>query len=175
MHYKSTNNNKLNSRIINYFSEITAISEDCRKEYLRSLLKRKNAESQKNVRLLKIIYGLIKNSGIGRWDNDKICKALSMSMTALYFNKHKILKGLRALHFGWNEIEKECPRGENTELQKAEKMFEIGMRREAKTKFIKIEKALFNSYESTRAAAHSKDFISLSMVYTHLIEYYFNI
>src|SRR5436190_21824039 len=99
MNYKTHNNNKLNSRIIAYFSEIMAISEDCRKEYFANILSRKNSENQKNVRLIKTIYRIIEKNDVGRWNSRKICTELNMSMGSLYFHKHKILKGLRELHF----------------------------------------------------------------------------
>lgn len=153
---KNNENRGIKFVSLKYFYEIAAIPAGIRKDFMQKLMKcpvtnkeRKNASKRKNIRLLKIIYELIENNNILNWNEKTICRKLSISKRMLYCHKHYLLKGLREMYFGWKEIEAKefADTGkfkDETDLQieKAKRMDEIGMRREAKNKFLKLDKKL---------------------------------
>lgn len=140
---------KINATSLKYLYEIAAIPVETRQQFLQKLLKRKNSSGQKNVRLLKIIYYHITEEKMLEWDEENICNVLSISKNMLYCHKSYLLKGLRLTYFNWKEIEKkefDNPSGYKNELSyefsKAERMNRLGMNRESKNEFLKIEKKI---------------------------------
>jgi len=175
-----------NSKIIKfttlkYLYEIAAIPFNIRDEYLQKLLncpkteiKRKNSTNQKNVRLLEMINEYIKNDNMVEWNDEIICRQLNISKNMLYCHKHYIIKGLRKFFFNWNEIEKETFKkseiNKNSieyKFESANKMYEVGLTREAKTEFLKIS-GLLEKME-TKNIEHS---IMLLKIYDKLYGYY---
>ncbi len=168
---------------LKYLYEIASIPKNIREEFLQKLLKcpitckdRKNALKQKNVRLLKIIYHYIEKDKMHEWNEEKLCRKLDISKDMLYCHKHYISKGLRKLYFDWEGIEKEefinGNRNNNErELQfnKALRMYEIGMTREAKNEFIKVSKM----YEASMSRNPQEKFLLLKL-YDKLCSYYYN-
>lgn len=131
-----------------YLYEVAAIPKDTREKYLKKLEKRLNSYGQKNVKLIKLIYWHIEEDHKLKWNEKKICSMLKISKNMLYVYKSKILRDLRKLHFNWNEIEKnefenKTGKDEYTlKFLKAEKMFNLGMKRESKTFFLRLEKQI---------------------------------
>jgi|WetSurMetagenome_2_1015567.scaffolds.fasta_scaffold39708_2 hypothetical protein len=147
-----TKQKKIKYTTLKYLYEIAAIPADIREKYYQKLLncpktevKRKNSTSQKNVRLLEIINGYIKNDNMVEWNDEEICRKLEISPNMLYCHKHYILKGIRKYFFKWEELEKkefnnfkEKRNHIKYEYDRACKMYDIGMLREAKIEFVKI-------------------------------------
>jgi hypothetical protein len=175
------NKKKIKFTTLKFLYEMSAIPTDIREKYYQKLLncpktgtKRKNSTNQKNVRLLEIINRYIKNENMVEWNDEDICKTLNISKNMLYCHKHYIIKGLRKFFFNWDETEKEtfkkCKTNKNSieyKYEYANKMYEIGLTREAKTEFIKISR-LLERIESNDTE-HS---VMLLKVYDKLSEYY---
>lgn len=138
-----------------YLYEVAAIPKDIREQYLKKLEKRLNSYGQKNVKLLKLIYWHIEEDHKLKWNERKICSMLRISKNMLYVYKSKILRDLRKLHFNWNEIEKNEFESKTNEDEytlkflKAEKMFNLGMKRESKTFFLRLEKQITDNKKIT--------------------------
>lgn len=176
------NKKKIKFTTLKYLYEITAIPPNIREKYLLKLLncpkteiKRKNSTNQKNVRLFEIINDCINNDDMTKWDEDKICTELRISKNMLYCHKHYILKGIREFYFNWNEIEKKViKKDENTNetkynFNKALLMNEIGLKREAKSKFLNICKTL-----ETKKNRKVDDELILLKSYEKLCFYYYH-
>lgn len=175
----------MNTTSQNFFANISAIPEKVRDEYLQKILKRKNAAEQKNVKLIKIIYSLIDEEKSDEWSDEKICVRLKISRNMLYWYKSVLLENLRKFYFGWEAIEeKEFSEREKLlrktknsfallklTYEKNARMYEIGMRHEAKSGFLVLAK---NIEKSIRSSANDKKekTIILSFIYTYLIRYY---
>jgi hypothetical protein len=95
--------NKINIASINYLYEVSAIPENIREEYLQKLLKRKNSENQKNVRLIKAIYKYINEDKISRWDPEYVCKMLEINNNAA--SRNRAFKRLRQYYFKWKKFQ----------------------------------------------------------------------
>jgi len=122
----------------NYLLEFSVVEKLRREEYLAKLLKRKNADQQKNVKLLKIIYRLIDSDSINDWDSDEVCKELEINNVELDTLKSRLLNDFREFVFKWPEFEEELKqnfKGDDIqfELLRIRKMHRIGMRREIRT------------------------------------------
>lgn len=163
--------------VLSYLYEIASISEEIRIEYLQKLLKRKNSSVQKNVKLLYIIYSYIKEDKMLEWDDDEICRILDITKNMLYCHKSRILKSLRLMHFDWLNIEKVEFNKEQFEksgnklifqFDKAMRMSQIGMNREAKNEFIKLEKFI-----NLKPRIAISDKLILAKIYRSLITYYY--
>jgi hypothetical protein len=171
---------------INYLIELSAIPYNTRNEYLELLLKRKNAYTQKNVKLLKCIYDYVNENRLSEWDPKKVCSQTGLNMNALYIQKSRLLKGLREYYFNWKKTECEIKEKSEQEqqdrsifnenekeialmLEKARKMAETGMVREAKTIYTKIEKkARISSLQQIEI------YLILSEIYEYQSYYFFN-
>lgn len=160
----------------NYLYEVSAIPEKIRENYLQSLRKRKDITKQKNVKLLLFIYNHIDENKISRWNPEQICDNLGISMNALYLHKSRLLKGLREYYFNWKKIENEIEAKNTTEknsikikLQKALKMYEIGMRKEAKNAFVNLSSKIKNT-----AICPGERYIIQTEIYKHICIYYCN-
>lgn len=176
------NKKKIKFTTIKYLYEIAAIPSDIREKYHQKLLscpktriRRRNSTNQKNVRLLEFLNECIRNEDMSKWDENKICMKLRISKDMLYCHKHYILKGLREYYFNWKEIEeKEIRRDKNTNeikynLDRALLMNEIGLRREAKSKFLNICKIL-----KTKKRRNINDELILLKSYEKLCFYYYH-
>ncbi|MCI0448386.1 MAG: hypothetical protein L0Y79_01205 [Chlorobi bacterium] len=161
---------------INYLNEISAFPAEIRSGYLSKLLRRENSESQKNVRLLRIIYGYVEQDKISKWDSAQISRTLGITEATLYKHKSRLLKGLRELFFNWKEVEKEIEEKFDKEkdsielmLEKARKMKELGMLREAKITYVILEKELRQiSFENPAGK-----YLLLSEIYEYMTFYYY--
>jgi hypothetical protein len=174
-------NKKIKFTSLKFLYEIAAIPPEIREKYRQKLLncpktgiKRNNSTNQKNVRLLEIINEYITNEKIIEWNDEDICRKLDISKNMLYCHKHYILKGLRKFHFNWNEIEKETFKRSKLDRKSIEynyecsnKMYEIGLTREAKTEFLKISGLLEKT--KTKNIEYS---IMLLKIYDKLYGYY---
>ncbi len=175
------NQKKITIASFNYLLEFSAIPEKTRTGYLDSLLNRKNASSQKNIQLLRMIYEIVEGNKIHQWDPDSLSKTLSVSMDTLYKHKSRLLKGLKKYYLGWKNKEKETAfnikylqsRYEDEEryfrinMDKALKMGEAGMRKEAKLLMLSLEKKLLNSSVDKKFK-----YLTLAHIYERLIVYY---
>jgi hypothetical protein len=149
---KSHHFNKYHKRVpakavnLKYLYEVVAIPKDVRERYLDKLTAKLNSYQQKNVKLLKIVYRHLEVDKKLLWDDRKICGQLGITKEMLYCHKSRLLKGLREFYFGWEEIEKKEFIEKKDSLlvrhEKAKKMFELGMQRESKSLFNKIEKEI---------------------------------
>lgn len=166
---------------LKYLYEIAAVPESKRAELLGNLLKRKNAEKQVNVKLLKTIYDHVNGNKILQWNDDTICAKLGISGDMLYCHKSWLLKKLRSLYFGWDKRSFRStnkPKHYNgkfideliAETDEAKKMLEAGMRKESKLMFRSIEKKLLSK---KRLSIKEKDlFVAVSR---YLCQYYYNL
>jgi hypothetical protein len=159
-----------------YLYEIWSIPLNIRTEYLQKHLKRKNSVKQKNVRLLYILYDIVEREDFHSWDMGKVCNDLELTVKQLYWHKSKILRDLRQIYFGWKEIEKELQskyRSKNESeflLIKGKNLYEIGMRKEAKRIFLKLDKTYFKKFIKYKLSG--QDIINLSEVYEKLLNCY---
>lgn len=158
-----------------FLFEVFAIPEDIRKEYLNKLIVRKGGSKQKNVRFLRYIYKVLEQNKIRMWDENLICKELGISARMLDCYKSRILKSLREHYFD-RENQVDILRNEEyedeTELEMAmaRKMSRIGMIKEAKQIYLKIENALEKGeIKRDREKYH----ILLSEIYEELGLYYY--
>src|SRR5690606_20091006 len=149
LNLESSRSGEIKPVTLKYLYEFAAIPLTITKEYLKKLLtcrttgkQRKNANLQKNVRLLEIIYTHIAENKMLEWDENKICTNLDVSRNMLYCHKSWLLKGLRAYYFKWDTRKEQAPRCITSDFAKAEKQMEIGMRREAKYVFLSITNTL---------------------------------
>jgi hypothetical protein len=163
---------------LKFLYEFASIPLSVRKGYLNKLLtcrvsggERKNAHSQKNVRLLKIIYEHINRNIMLQWDEGKICSELKISRNMMYCHKSWLLKGLRASYFKWNEPQNQKSLGSQESslslFNKAEEMFAIGMKREAKNIFLRLVSEIKRKSKKSRP-----DRFLLFNVLEYLCNYY---
>ena len=184
---------KKNKSIQRYFANISAVPEEARNSYVQKILKRKNAGLQKNIKLIRIIFTLIKEDKTNKWDEIKISKKMGISKNTLYWHKSNILKELRIHYFGWKEIEEREFKPvmnrlseENNSLKenfkntfeaikfshsKAVRMFEIGMRIEAKSVFLSLIKKL-GDFNPKNLSLEKEKILLLSECLEYLIRYY---
>lgn len=128
----------MNKASLNYLLEFSVSDPAKRKEFLEKLLARKNAEYQKNVRLLKIIYRYVDADEINNWDSAAVCKELNIKTGELDTLKSRLISDYREFLFDWEKIlnnHKEDFKGTELEFDflKARKMNNIGMKKEMKT------------------------------------------
>jgi len=131
----------------NYLLEFSVVEKIRREEYLEKLLKRKNAEHQKNVKLLKIIYRFVDDDKLNDWDADEVCKELEINNVELDTLKSRLLNDYRDFVFRWPEFEEELRKnfkGDDIsfELLRIRKMHRIGMRREIRTLLYNLMKLI---------------------------------
>jgi hypothetical protein len=160
----------MNKASLNYLLEFSVINSEQRKAYLDKLLSRKNAEGQKNVKLLKIIYRYVDADKINDWNAEEVCKELQIKSGELDTLKSRLISDFRIFVFGWEKIEKELKQnfaGSELEfaLAKAKKMNSIGMKREMKT----ILMNFMNELERNRKAFMKNYNLSASKLF--LFEY----
>ena len=183
---KEINKNKAIQR---YFANISSVPEEARNSYVQKILKRKNASLQKNIKLIRIIFLLIKDEQINKWDEAKICTKLGISQNTLYWHKSNILKELRIHYFGWKEIEEKefsiqkeknwnaSKKSAGTlekiklSLAKAVRMFDMGMRLEAKSILLRLIKDLEN-INSGKINLKKEKILLLSEALEYVIRYY---
>ncbi len=165
------------STSLKYLYEFASIPSEIRLRFLNKLLKRRNSENQKNVRLLKIIYSHITEDRMLEWNEETISDSLGISLNMLYCHKSWLLKSIRLLYFGWKEIEKEVSFGDlkdgknlNGSYMLAKKMMEAGMRRESKVKFLKLERTILLKRRKSWA-----DKELLFLVSRHLCQHYYSL
>lgn len=165
---------KTHKAIYSFFENIAAIPPEVRKSFLKKILKRKNSSGQKNVKLIKIIYAYIESDKISEWDEERISKRLDITRNMLYWHKSAILNELRKHYFGWEEIEKKEFPVKNTQsslqslqfsYRKAKRMFDIGMRREAKNIFLLMARELEDDLTKEKV-------LVFGCVLDYLIRYY---
>lgn len=128
----------MNKASLNYLLEFSVSDSQTRENFLNKLLTRKNAENQKNVKLLKIIYRYVDTENVNGWDSAKVCKELEIKMGELDTLKSRLISDYREFVFGWEKFEKELRENfKGTDLEfdflKAKKMNTIGMKKEMKT------------------------------------------
>ncbi|MBS1493140.1 MAG: hypothetical protein JST55_06505 [Bacteroidetes bacterium] len=133
----------MNKASLNYLLEFSVIDSQKREEYLNKLLNRKNASGQKNVKLLKIIYGYVDADKINYWNSAAVCKELGIKSGELDTLKSRLLADFREYVFNWEKIEKELRENfKGTDLEfdflKAKRMNTIGMKKEMKTFHLNI-------------------------------------
>jgi hypothetical protein len=155
---------------------VAAIPENVRGKYLNILRgKRSHASGQKNFRLVKLIYEYILEDKIHEWKPAVICNELDISYGVLRCYKSLFLRGLKEYYYNWAKIKFELYEKHNNfrnnvllfEIVQARKMIEIGMRKEAKTIFLKIERRIEDKTIEI-------NYPVLSEIYEYLIDYYFN-
>ena len=165
----------------NYLLEFSAVPNAIRTEFLSLLLKRKNAASQKNIMLLRIIYDIIEKNQIHEWDPQAVCDTLGVTPDTLNRHRSRLLKKIKKFYTGWNESEKEAglkikysenkyevnERYFRINFSKALNMMDKGLRIEAKNLFISIERKLVKSKVN-----ENYKYITLLHLYERLIVYY---
>lgn len=181
-HYRVTRQRRQRkTTTLKYLYEIAAVPELKRAEFLGILLKRKNAEKQVNVKLLKIIYEHVNGNKILQWNDDLICAELCISRDMLYCHKSWLLKRLRVLYFGWPK--KNSSSGNTgticskrfvdrltAKTEEAKKMLDAGMRKESKLLLRSIEKKMLSK---TRLSIKEKElYVAVSR---YLCQYYYNL
>lgn len=156
----------------------SAIPVEHRIGFLSELLKRKNASSQKNVLLLKLIFSFIQENKISSWNPEAVCRELNTSMDTLYKHKSRLLDGLRKYYFKWNDNKRhieysyknsDCSRAGKImlNLELARKMWETGLRRESVMLYRKMIKEVEGHSEST-----SEKLMYLFEIYEYHAMYY---
>jgi hypothetical protein len=182
----SINQKHITIASFNYLIELSAIPLKIRNEYREKLLTRRNSGRQKNVKLLKCIYDYIDENRISEWNPKEVSAVTGITAKALYTQKSRLLKNLREYYFKWKEAEKEIKikvekiysegsfymEGAETitlMLEKARKMVEIGMKREAKFMYMKLEKLIRSSYIN-----QAEMYLIKTEIYEYLANYYFN-
>lgn len=158
-----------------FLLDIYAIPKESRKEYLHKLLVRKDAGSQKNVRLLKYIYSVLEGDGYKDWNEQTLCKNLKITPRMLDCHKSRLLKSMREFHFGWDEREKQIKEnftGDEIDLlmETGWEMSRIGMIKEAKQVFFKAEGKLNSKIKKDPS---EKNYLYLSDIYRRVCLYYF--
>jgi len=169
---------KPNKSSILYMYEIWAIPKKIRLAYLYNLLRRKGAANNKNVILLRLIYEQLDNEDFHSWDTSEICfKCKFKTANQLYWYKTRILKDLRELFFNWKKHDQEIERlYENKTCkiglmyEKALKMIEIGMLKEANFIFLEILKKKKRTLIRNN---DSENKLMLATIYYHMSVYYY--
>ncbi|NOS84900.1 MAG: hypothetical protein HOP31_07155 [Ignavibacteria bacterium] len=175
------NQKKITIASFNSLLEFSAIPYETRIAYLNKLLVRKNSANQKNITLLKMLYRYADENIIYKWQPDEVSQKLGVTPAALYKLKSRLLSGLRAYYCKWNDSEhKTSARIKYTgsqlngtekkisiKLRLAFEMNDAGLRKEAKDKFIKIEKVLL-IYKTE----NKFKYLNLAHIYERLMIYY---
>ncbi|NOS84903.1 MAG: hypothetical protein HOP31_07170 [Ignavibacteria bacterium] len=165
----------------NYLLEFSAVPPVIRSEFLSLLLKRKNAASQKNIMLLRLIYEIIEKNKIHEWNPQAVCNTLGVSPDTLNRHRSRLLKKIKKFYTRWDESEKEAglkikysgnrsdaeERYYSIKFDKAIKLMDKGLRIEAKNLLISIERKLVNSKVNK-----SYKYLTLLHIYERLIVYY---
>lgn len=165
---------KNNIASILYLYEVAAIPGNIREQYFQKILKRKNAEYQKNVKLINFIYERIENGNLYDWDSAEICRKLKVSYNTYRFHKSNFLDGLRKYYFLPDKSNsnpgKTEQKNQDTELEfyDAKLKFSSGMRKEAKLIFLKLAARL------RKEKLNSLNILNASEIYEHLLIYYYN-
>lgn len=168
--------NPLKNNIVSvlYLYEVAAIPKSTRDEYLRKILKRKNSESQKNVKLINLIYKCIESGNMFNWDSGKVCRELDVSYNTYRFHKSNFLDGLRKYYFKPDTINLKYNNNPDdySDLEKefyyAKIKFNAGMRKEAKIIFLTLAGKI------SKSKLQQGNIAIASEIYEHLLIYYYN-
>ena len=165
---------KNNITSILYLYEVAAIPREIREEYLLKILKRKNAEFQKNVKLINFIYDRIEKGNLYDWDSAEICRDLKVSYNTYRFHKSNFLDGLRNYYFLPDKSNSNQEKTERnikdteSEFYDAKLKFSSGMRKEAKLIFLKL------AVKIKKEKLNGLNILIASEIYEHLLVYYYN-
>ena len=155
-----------------FLFEVFAIPEEVRRDYLNKLLTRKGGAKQKNVRFLRHLYKVLEENKLNLWDEKLICHELKISPRMLDCYKSRILKSLREMYFDQNKhlqtFGEDIPDGPKRNLAIAENMFRIGMVKEAKQIYLKLEGDIGKIKPSEQKEYRE----ILSAIYEAMVTYY---
>ena len=155
-----------------FLFEVFAIPEEVRWDYLNKLLTRKGGAKQKNVRFLRHLYKVLEENKLNLWDEKLICHELKISPRMLDCYKSRILKSLREMYFDQNKhlqtFGEDIPDGPKRNLAIAENMFRIGMVKEAKQIYLKLEGDIGKIKPSEQKEYRE----ILSAIYEAMVTYY---
>jgi len=151
------------------------LPQEIREGYMQKLLKRKNSAAQKNVALLKTIYEHIRTDNIISWDEDKISAELGITKDMLYCHKTWLLKGIRKFYFNRSENKTSAKfridyNRDQCELNRAKSLIDTGMRREAKSILLSLERKLLAKQRNSE-----KDKVILFYISRYLCQYFYSI
>jgi len=142
-----------------FIFEVGAILKTKRLQFLEKLLTRKGSGDQKNVIFLKKLNEII-DKKISINDTDTLfAKLLGVSARMLDCHRSRLLKQLRQFYFGL-ELRSDCS------AEYARKLWSLGMIKEAKILFEKLQRRLENR---KRTPAES---LQLLECYSRLADYY---
>ena len=156
----------------NFILQYKALRADIRRQYYYALKWKNEQKSQKRLQLIEILERYISHKIKPKWDDEAICKKLSINKAAYCCLKSRLLKSLREYYFNW-DIEKNKIISKNRKdvlAQKIEcgrKMIELGMIREAKSALYQTEKLILKNENLSAERT-----ILLSEIYEYLIIYY---
>ncbi len=143
----------------NYLYEVSAIPEKTRNDYKIFLESKKGGSVQKRVKVYTQILKFVDENMISMWNPDEVCASTGIEKNALYIHKSRLLSGLRLFYFKWREKEEQVINESEHEegsfeldMEKAGKMMELGMRKEACKLYTKLEK---NFESSNHLFGHS--------------------
>lgn len=155
-----------------FLFEVFAIPEEVRRDYLNKLLTRKGGVKQKNVRFLRHLYKVLEENKLNLWDEKLICHELKISPRMLDCYKSRILKSLREMYFDHDKhlkaFEADIPDGPKRNLAIAGNMFRIGMVKEAKQIYLKLEGDIGKIKPSEQKEYRE----ILSAIYEAMVTYY---
>ena len=131
-------NPKYNPFLVNdyYLFEYGAVPENIRSLFKEKVLRRKGAESQKNVKLIEYYESIIDSGSFDEDEYSGLNKKLCMSRRMLDCHKARLIKQLREYYFSWEDLPGE------SEIDRIRRRFSCGMLREARTELIELEKKL---------------------------------
>lgn len=131
-------NPKYNPFLVNdyYLFEYGAVPENIRSLFKEKVLRRKGAESQKNVKLIEYYESIINSGSFDENEYSGLNKKLCMSRRMLDCHKARLIKQLREYYFSWEDLPGE------SEIDRIRRKFSCGMLREARTELIELEKKL---------------------------------
>ena len=131
-------NPKYNPFLVNdyYLFEYGAVPENIRSLFKEKVLRRKGAESQKNVKLIEYYESIINSGSFDEDEYSGLNKKLCMSRRMLDCHKARLIKQLREYYFSWEDLPGE------SEIDRIRRRFSCGMLREARTELIELEKKL---------------------------------
>ncbi len=142
-----------------FIFEVDAIPKTIRLQFLEKLLTRKGSGDQKNVIFLKKLNDII-DKKISINDTDTLfAKLLGVSARMLDCHRSRLLKQLRQFYFGLELRSDRSP-------EYARKLWSLGMIKEAKILFEKLQRSLENR---KRTPAES---LQLLECYSRLADYY---
>lgn len=144
-----------------FIFEYGAIPSEVREKFIKKVLKRKGAFSQKNIRLLQFLENTVRSGKFDENEYSGLIDFMVVSSRMLDCHKSRLIKQLREFYFGWEVIKGE------SEIETIRRRFSAGMLREARTELIQLEKKI----PDQKCSAEQNT--QLYEIYEKLFQYYY--